>query len=86
MIDGKGRRCYNGCPDKELQAIIDESKRQDAVLKRFGAHATYYPMEERWMVWKNFDAVTDFKKSKSEAYYCAIKKLEGQNANIPPLS
>lgn len=86
MIDLKGHRCYNGCLDKEAQAIVDESRRQDAILKHFGARACHYPMEGKWMVWKDLDAVTGFHNSKSEAYFYAIRKIGGSSANIPTLS
>lgn len=47
-------RCYNGCPDKELQAVLDDNAAAEIELAVFGARATYFPMEERWMVFKDY--------------------------------
>ena len=43
-------RCYNGCPDAELQAIIDDVDEAHKELAAAGARATYFPMEGKWRV------------------------------------
>lgn len=45
-------RCYNGCPDAELQAWLDsqEALRRELSEKRPGARATWFPNGEFWMV------------------------------------
>ena len=41
-------RCYNGCPDSELQALIDHRKALKDEAKSLGYRLTWYPSEERW--------------------------------------
>lgn len=53
-------RCYNGCPDSQLQAWLDEQKRLHAELAGMGIKATYFPAEERWMGFKQYLPVTEF--------------------------
>ena len=53
-------RCYNGCPDSQLQAHIDEQNRLHKELSLRGATATYFPVEERWMIFKDYKPVTEF--------------------------
>lgn len=71
-------RCYNGCPDKELQAVLDDNAAAEIELAVFGARATYFPMEERWMVFKDYKPVTDFHSSKRLAANAAINILNGR--------
>lgn len=57
-------RCYDGCPDKELQAVIDDNKAAREALAGMGVRAVYFPGEEMFM---GFDtehrAVTGFCRS-----------------------
>ena len=69
-------RCYNGCPDKELQALLDESARIDKELAAVGARATYFPMEERWIIFRGNEMLTDFHSSKFAAATIAISKMK----------
>lgn len=39
-------RCYNGCPDTELQALIDDNARIRAAAEVRGFHITWFPMGE----------------------------------------
>lgn len=53
-------RCYNGCPDKELQALIDDCALAAKQLDAVGARATYFPVEERWMVFRDYLQISEF--------------------------
>lgn len=54
-------RCYNGCPDSKLQAWIDEQSRLHKELERLDVRATYFPSEERWMIFdRNHQSVGEF--------------------------
>lgn len=68
-------KCYNGCPDKTLQAAIDADRVLDKELKEFGARAVFYPKEGKWMVWQGYDCLTHFHSSKVEAAKAAIETL-----------
>lgn len=60
-------RYYNGCPDTKLRNYLD---RQDALhkeLSRFNAYATYFPNEEKWMVFKDCKIMTPFCNTLEEA-------------------
>lgn len=54
-------RCYDGCPDSELQAWIDARidarKRLAAVNPR--AHITYFPYEAMYSVWLDHTQITN---------------------------
>jgi hypothetical protein len=67
-------RCYNGCPDSELQALLDAQARARAELqaKLPGASATYFPMEEKWMVFRDLQPLTGFKDTLIAAVAAAI--------------
>lgn len=45
-------RCYNGCPDSALQAVLDQQAADDRALKLAHpeAHCTYFPVEQEWQV------------------------------------
>lgn len=71
-------RCYNGCPDKELQAMLDDKRKARQELVAAGLHATYFPMEGKWMVFdKDYNAVTGFCDSVREAADTAIANVKG---------
>lgn len=40
-------RCYDGAPDKNLQALLDDSKLAHKQLKSLGLTATYFPVEQK---------------------------------------
>lgn len=42
-------RCYNGCPDDELQGLIDDQKAAHAEARERGLILTYFPMEAAWL-------------------------------------
>lgn len=65
-------RCYNGCPDKELQALIDDMKLASKELAAIGARATYFPMEHKWMVFSDNKAITGFHDTKRQAANAAL--------------
>ena len=52
-------RCYNGCPDKELQAIIDDSELAKRELEALGLRATWFPMEQGWVVFRGLHPIND---------------------------
>ncbi len=62
-------RCYDGCPDKELQAVLDAASNAHAELRTKGLRATYFPMEGKWMVFKDVQPVSEFKNTVVE---CAV--------------
>lgn len=66
-------RCYNGCPDSELQALIDRDVKAQKDLAKFGARATYFPMEQKWQVFKDHRMVGKFQDSLPEAARLAIE-------------
>lgn len=41
-------RCYNGCPDKELQALIDARQAAHDEARKLGIHICWFPVEERY--------------------------------------
>lgn len=53
-------RCYDGCPDKELQAFIDAEAKAHRELAKLGLRATYFPMEGAWMAFRDHVSVTGF--------------------------
>jgi hypothetical protein len=54
-------RCYNGCPDDELQAIIDEREAAHREGRRLGIVITWFPVEERWAASRSIDAPGGYK-------------------------
>lgn len=57
-------RCYNECPDKELQAVIDDDKAARGELAAMGVRAVYFPSEEMFMGFDaEYRAVTGFCRS-----------------------
>lgn len=60
-------RCYNGCPDSKMQAVIDDQMKATKELEDIGATVTYFPMEEKWMAFKDNQAITSFHGTKREA-------------------
>lgn len=66
-------RCYNGCPDDELQALLDDAKRAEQELAAAGMRAVYFPSEGAWMVFRDLTAVTGFCGSKRAAANAALR-------------
>lgn len=69
-------RCYNGCPDSELQAFLDDQALATKELAAIGARATYFPMEQKWMVFKDYEAITEFHNTKRQAANAAIERKQ----------
>jgi hypothetical protein len=46
-------RCYDGCPDSELQAKLDAQRDAEARLRLLApdAHCTYFPAPGYYQVW-----------------------------------
>lgn len=66
-------RLYNGCPDDELKAYWERQANISKELGKVGLRATYFPMEEKWMVFdKNSLPVTDFYETKQQAADAAL--------------
>lgn len=61
-------RCYNGCPDSALRKVLDARAAARKRLSDAGYQATYFPMEEKWMVFdEEFRLVTGCFNSVVEA-------------------
>ena len=42
-------RCYNGAPDYELKAVMNDRESARKEIEGRGFHPTYFPMEGAWM-------------------------------------
>lgn len=51
-------RCYNGCPDDELQALINERARVKAAIVAAGYTVTYFPEGEFYSAFKDYRPIT----------------------------
>ena len=60
-------RCYNGCPDSVLQAKLDADALIRKRLNHMGMRATYFPMEQKYMVFHGLSPVTKFHSTLQEA-------------------
>ena len=69
-------RCYNGAPDKELQALMDDSERAGKELEALGLHATWFPMEQGWVVFRGIHPVNDDFYSSRRAAANAMQREE----------
>jgi hypothetical protein len=52
-------RCYNGCPDGELKALIDARIKAEKRLKKINpeARCVYFPSPGYFQVWLNNEPV-----------------------------
>lgn len=57
---GGDMRCYDGCPDRQLQEYLDSRARAKERLKAAGFTICYFPMEGAWVGFKDLRPVTDF--------------------------
>jgi hypothetical protein len=73
-------RCYNGCPDSALQALLDAKRKAHEELRAVdpGARATYFPVEEEWSVWKDNRQIGSSSPSLFAAINNAITILKKQ--------
>jgi len=71
-------RCYWGCPDSELQALIDHraSKTKELTAAHKDARCVYFPMEEKYQVFVNHKMIGSFSFDQIEAIDSAILKLK----------
>jgi hypothetical protein len=71
-------RCYNGCPDSQLQAIIDEKSKLWGEMKKLNpeAHCTHHH-GFGWRVHEWGFPITDFHNSEVSALRDAIATLKG---------
>ena len=53
-------RCYDGCPDSSYQALLDSCAAARATIIKLGYTVTYFPMEERYMAFKDFRPASAF--------------------------
>ena len=60
-------RLYNGCPDKELQAVMDRDATAHKRAKAAGLGLTYFPAEGQWMAFKDHISVSGFHDSPTAA-------------------
>lgn len=68
-------RCYDGCPDSELQALLDDARRASRELEAAGLRATYFPVEQGWMVFRDLTPIsTNFYPTKRAAADAALKE------------
>ena len=60
-------RCYDGCPDSELQAVIDAEYAAEQRLRELcpEAHCTYFPSPGVYQVWVNNAPVGGWSHDKS---------------------
>ena len=68
-------RCYDGCPDSEYQAHLDDEAKASEELSKIGARATYFPMEGMWMVFKDYKAISGFYPSKRAAASAVLSSI-----------
>lgn len=70
-------RCYDGCPDDELQAILNRQSKLLHELQKLDSEAsvTYFPMEQRWQahIWGN--PISGMHIDKADAIQEAIQNL-----------
>lgn len=69
-------RCYNGCPDSELQSVIDANIDAGKRLIEVGASVTYFPAEGKWLVFRGNKPIGDFHESKVVAANTYIASLK----------
>ena len=53
-------RCYNGCPDSELKAYWDNIAKCKQEIIDLGYTVTYFPMEGKYMAFKNYRPASQF--------------------------
>lgn len=81
-------RCYNGCPDTELQAVWDAKadmrKKLDAMANSLGASAyvTYFPLEGKWLAFSNYKMISGFNFSEEQTYQEAMKFLQNDKGEL----
>ena len=70
-------RCYNGCADSKLQAYIDNQVATRAGLKQQYplAAVTYFPSEQQWHVFNDYQPVGDFEPTMQQAVHKALPLL-----------
>lgn len=69
-------RCYNGAPDSELKAFLDDCELAERQLAAADMRATYFPMEGKWAVFNGRHmAVTGFFPTKRSAADAALGLL-----------
>lgn len=70
-------RLYNGCPDKELQAIWDANRAAREEARSLGMSITYFPMEEKYMAFslEDYSERSQFKNSPRAALEEAKTRL-----------
>ena len=69
-------RCYNGCPDAELQSSIDANIDASKRLRAVGANVTYFPAEGMWLVFRDNRPIGNFHESKvvaANTYLASVK-------------
>lgn len=78
-------RMYNGCPDRELQEVIDARKAAERRMKSVAmellsvddsAICTYFPMEQKYMCLLNYISITGFFDCKIDACNEGIRKIK----------
>jgi hypothetical protein len=52
-------RCYDGCPDSELQRRIDAQANARKKIEELGFSVTYFPVEQGYVAFKGYHAVTE---------------------------
>ena len=71
-------KCYNGCPDNELQKKLDEINSAFKKLKKLNpeVHCTFHPYERVWAVHEWGRPISGYRKTQLEALIEAIEILE----------
>lgn len=82
-----GHRIYNGCPDSAMKRRWEEEAKQrkefDKKFLQHGirAHATFFPMEQKYMVFSDsYKVLSDFFSTEFEALGNALNKLDNGHA------
>lgn len=51
-------RCYDGCPDSDLKALLDDREKVRAAIVKAGYSVTWFPNGEFYMAFKDYGSVT----------------------------
>lgn len=72
-------RCYNGCPDSELQALLDnrERLRRRLVFLDPNARSVYFPADRApYSIWSGIKQITKDYPTVESALIAGIRVLE----------
>lgn len=61
-------RCYDGCPDSELKALMDANAETERKATLAGIRLTYFPVEEMWMAFRGVKIASEFHPTRQGAF------------------